>query len=109
MKQGLKANSKTLKIVASASIALFSLFAVVFGAYAWFTASILAQINNDTFEVVRVSGGGGIEEVNFIKFEYPKIALLINTTTPMEKTVKSLNTLLKMVFLLMNTETQQTQ
>lgn len=65
-------NKKIKKIAASVSLAAFSLFAVAVGAYAWFTASILSQINGDTYEVVRVSKGGGIESVNFIKFEYPK-------------------------------------
>ena len=63
---------KMVKIVAAASIAAFSLFAVVFGAYAWFSAAIMTTIESDeVYEVVRVSGGGGIDSVNFIKFEYP--------------------------------------
>ena len=63
---------KILKIVSAVSVAAFSLFAVVFGIYAWFSATLLTSVSNDSFEVVRVAGGGGIDSVNFIKFEYPK-------------------------------------
>ena len=60
-----------LKIVAAASVAAFSVFALAFGAYAWFATTLLTKIDNDPYEVVKVGAGCGIESVNFIKFEYP--------------------------------------
>ena len=59
------------KIAAAASVTAFSLFALVFGAYAWFSASVLTSVENDQFEVVRSIQGGDLESVNLIKFEYP--------------------------------------
>ena len=70
---GLKRLTKkqAVRIVAAASVGAFSIFAFAFGAYAWFAASYASSIINDPYEVVKISGGFGIDEISLIKFEYP--------------------------------------
>ena len=68
----IQGTKKVTKIVAAASVVAFSLFAVAFGAYAWFTATVFSQINNNLYEVVKIGEGADLDSVNFIKFEYPK-------------------------------------
>ena len=74
MLKGIK--KSTGKIIAATTVVIFTLFATVFATYAWFNAALVTKMDNDEFEVVRISSGSNIESVNLIKFEYP-----INSST----------------------------
>lgn len=66
----IKASKKSKKIIAATSVTIFSLFAFVTGAYAWFTSMMKYQSGVDGFKV-NDPGDIEISSVKLIKFIYP--------------------------------------
>ena len=66
----MKANRKNnLKIIAACSVAIFSLMAVMGGAYSWFMLELTQSTDTSNFAVVNV-GSCDLYSIDLIKFDY---------------------------------------
>lgn len=58
-----------LKIIAASSVAIFSLAALVGGAFAWFTLVVNSAVSSDPFAVINL-GSCDLYSIELIKFDY---------------------------------------